>query len=385
MTESSSPSRLPLSRRGLLLSSAAAAASAALPRAVTADGMPKPSGPAASTLSYRPLVLKLAHTWTIARGSADEKKNGLLTFVSEGVTGYGEAAANKRWSQSWETSEAAYAKVEKAVAGLSPWDHLTCLEKAEAAAGNDHEVVAALDMALWDWKGKRLGRPVHELLGVPAHGMPVTTFSIGIDTVEVIKQKVKEAAAFPKLKVKLGLANDEENVAAIRSVSSQPITVDANEGWTTVEEAKKKILWLNGVHPIFLEQPMPAAMDGEMTKLRGLATFPILGDEGVLTAADVAKKPGLFDGVVVKLAKAGGITRSWEQIVVARAVGLKTMCGCMIESSVGIAAGLALGPLFDWLDLDGCLLLAKDPFTGLKIAKGVWSMPEGPGLGVTPV
>jgi L-alanine-DL-glutamate epimerase-like enolase superfamily enzyme len=349
--------------------------------------MPKPAAGAAAApaLSYRPLVLKLAHTWTIARGSADEKRNGLLTLAAEGVTGYGEAAANKRWSQSYETSEAAFARLEKAVAGLSPWDHLTILEKAEAAAGNDHEVVAALDMALWDWKGKRLGRPVHQLLGVPAHGMPVTTFSIGIDTAEVMKQKVREAAAFPKLKIKIGLANDEENIAAIRSVTDKPITVDANEGWTTVEEAKKKILWLNGVKPIYLEQPMPAAMDAEMAQLRGLATYPILGDEGVLTAADVAKKAGLYDGVVVKLAKAGGITRAWEQIVVARAVGLKTMCGCMIESSVGIASGLALGPLFDWLDLDGNLLLAKDPFTGLKIARGVWTMPEGPGLGVTPV
>jgi L-alanine-DL-glutamate epimerase-like enolase superfamily enzyme len=373
------------SRRGLILSGAAAGAAAALPEALFARG---PSAPAAApgvVLSYRPLVLKLAHTWTIARGSSDEKKNGLLTVVSEGVTGYGEAAANKRWNQSWETSEAAYARVEKAVQGLSPWDHLTWLEKAEAVAGGDHEVVAALDEALWDWKGKRLGRPVHELLGVPTHGMPVTTFSIGIDTADVMKQKTKEAAAFPRLKIKIGLANDEENIAAIRSVTDKPLTVDANEGWTTVEETRKKIAWLNGIKPLFLEQPMPAAMDAEMAKLKGLAAYPVMADEGVLTAADVAKKAGLFDGVVVKLSKAGGITRSWEQIVVARALGLKTMCGCMIESSVGIAAGLALGPLFDWLDLDGNLLLAKDPFAGLRIEKGVWEMPKGPGLGVTPV
>lgn len=374
-----------LSRRGLLLSSAAAAASAALPRAVTADGMPKPSGGAAPALGYRKLPLKLAHTWTIARGSSDEKENGLLTVTAEGMTGYGEAAANKRWNQSFETSEAAFARVEKAVAGLSPWDHLTILERAEEAAGNDHEVVAALDMALWDWKGKRLGRPIHQILGVPAHGMPISTFSIGIDKADVMKQKVREAAAFPRLKIKIGLANDEENIAAVRSVTDKPITVDANEGWTTVEEARKKILWLNGVKPFYLEQPMPAAMDAEMAKLKGLATYPILCDEGVLSPPDVAKKAGLYDGVVVKLAKAGGITRAWQEIIVARAVGLKTMCGCMIESSVGIAAGLALGPLFDWLDLDGCLLLAKDPFTGLKIANGVWTMPEGLGLGVVPV
>ncbi len=372
-----------LSRRGLILSSAAAAASASLPEALFAAAPAAAPSPTFA-LSYKPLLLKLAHTWTIARGSSDEKKNGLLTVTAEGHTGYGEAAANKRWNQSFETSEAAFARVQKAVAGLSPWDHLTILEKAEAAAGGDHEVVAALDIALWDWKGKRLGRPVHELLGVPAHGMPVTTFSIGIDTAEVMKQKTKEAAAYPKLKVKIGLANDEENIAAIRSVSSQPITVDANEGWTSVEEAKKKILWLNGIKPLYLEQPMPAAMDAEMAKLKGLAAYPVLADEGVLTAADVAKKAGLFDGVVVKLAKAGGITRAWEQIVVARALSMKTMCGCMIESSVGIAAGLALGPLFDWLDLDGNLLLAKDPFTGLRIAKGVWEMPMGPGLGVVP-
>ncbi len=374
----------PISRRGLILSSAAAAASSALPEALFAESPSRPSS-APVSLAYRPLVLKLAHTWTIARGSSDEKKNGLLTITAEGVTGYGEAAANKRWNQSFETSEAAYAKVEKAVQGLSPWDHLTWLEKAEAAAGNDHEVVAALDIALWDWKGKRLGRPVHQLLGVPSSGMPVTTFSIGIDTAEVMKQKTKEAAAFPKLKIKIGLPSDEENIAAIRSVSSQALTVDANEGWATVDEARRKILWLNGVKPLYLEQPMPAALDGEMVKLKGLAAYPVLADEGVLRAADVAKKAGLFDGVVVKLAKAGGITRSWEQVVVARAVGLKTMCGCMIESSVGIAAGVALGPLFDWLDLDGNLLLAKDPFTGLRIDKGVWAMPEGPGLGVTPV
>jgi len=374
-----------LSRRGLILSGAAAGAAAALPEALFARGTSAPDAGSALSISYRPLVLKLAHTWTIARGSSDEKKNGLVTIVAEGATGYGESAANKRWNQSWDTSEAAFARVEKAVAGLSPWDHLTFLEKAEAAAGGDHEVVAALDMALWDWKGKRLGRSVHELLGIPAHGMPITTFSIGIDTADVMKQKTREAAAFPRLKIKIGLPNDEENIAAIRSVTDKPITVDANEGWTSVDEAKKKIQWLNGVKPLFLEQPMPAAMDAEVAKLKGLAAYPLFGDEGVLTASDVAKKAGLYDGVVVKLAKAGGITRSWEQIVVARAVGLKTMCGCMIESSVGIAAGVALGPLFDFLDLDGNLLLAKDPFTGLKIDKGVWEMPKGPGLGVVPV
>lgn len=215
--------------------------------------------------------------------------------------------------------------------------------------------------------------------------MPITTFSIGIDTAEVMKQKVLEAAAFPRLKIKIGLPNDEENIAAIRSVTNKPITVDANEGWTSVDEAKKKIAWLNGVKPLFLEQPMPAAMDAEMAKLKGLATFPILGDEGVLHASDVAAKAGLFEGVVLKIAKSGGITRVYEMAAVARAVGLKLMLGCMIESSLGIAAGVAVGPLFDWLDIDGNLLLASDPFKGLSITSGRWALPDGPGLGVVSV
>lgn len=370
-----------ISRRGLLVSSAAAAATSALPPALFADPMLKASGASDVSLSYQVLPLRLAHTWTIARGSSDDKKNGLLTLTAEGVTGYGEAAANKRWNQSYETSEVAFARVKEAVANLSPWEHLTWLERAEKASGPDSEVVAALDLALWDWKGKRLSRPVHELLGVPKGRMPVTTFSIGIDTAEVMKQKVREAAAYPRLKIKIGLANDEENIAAIRSVTDKPITVDANEGWTTVEETKKKLAWLNTVKPLYLEQPMPAAMDGEMVKVKG-ATFPILGDEGVLHASDVAAKAGLFDGVVLKLQKSGGITRVYEMTAVARAVGLKLMLGCMIESSLGIAAGVAVGPLFDWLDIDGNLLVANDPFKGLSITEGRWSLPDAPGLGV---
>jgi L-Ala-D/L-Glu epimerase len=184
------------------------------------------------------------------------------------------------------------------------------------------------------------------------------------------------------LKVKIGLANDEENIAAIRSVTDRPITVDTNEGWTTVEETRKKLEWLNIVKPLYLEQPMPAAMDAEMVKLKGIATFPILADEGITAPSDIPSRAGLFDGVVLKLAKAGGITRTYEEIAVARALGMKLMCGCMIESSLGIAAALALGPLFDWLDLDGNLLVSNDPWKGLTITKGVWAMPKGPGLGV---
>lgn len=372
--------RHPVSRRALLGSAGSLAAAGFLPEALLAAEKPAAAPPA--TLDFRPMHLKLAHTWTIARGSSDEKKNGVLSVTAEGVTGCGEAAANKRWGQSWETAEAAFRRVKAAVAGTSPWEHLLLLERAEAEAGPDAEVVAALDTALWDWKGRRLGAPVHRLLGIPSGRMPVTSFSIGIDTPEAMKQKTREAAAYPLLKVKVGLAEDEVNLAAVRSVTTKPIRVDANEGWKGGEEAARKLAWLKGQGVELVEQPLPVDRNADMAKLRPKAGIPLVADESVLHPRDVPPLAGLFDGINVKLAKCGGITRALELVAVARALGLKTMLGCMIESSLGIAAGVAIAPLFDWVDLDGNLLLAADPWKGLRIEAGRWRLPEGPGLGV---
>src|SRR5262245_53074219 len=217
-----------LSRRGFVSGGALAASSAFLPRALAETPKGESKGAA---LEFRPLPLTLTHTWTIARGSATEKKNGLLTLTADGVTGWGEAAANVRYKQSYDTGEAAFHRVKEAVHGLSPWEHLLWLERAEKAAGDDYEIVAALDMALWDWKGKKVGRPVHELLGIPKDRMSVTTFSIGIDTAEVMKAKVKEAEKYPALKIKVGLPSEEENITAIRSVTMSTIHVTVDGDW----------------------------------------------------------------------------------------------------------------------------------------------------------
>jgi L-alanine-DL-glutamate epimerase-like enolase superfamily enzyme len=374
----------PLTRRDLLAASGSLAASALLP-AIAAAAPAKAAAATGATLSLAPMLLKLRHTWTIARGSSDEKKNGLLTLASGGITGYGETAANKRYGQSWESGEAAFAKVKSACEGLSPWEHLAWLERAEAVAGGDSQVVAALDMALWDWKGKAVGQPVWKLLGIPTGRMAQTTFSIGIDTAEVMKEKVKEAAPYPLLKVKVGLPTDEENVTAIRSVTKKPIRVDANEGWASPEEALKKIAWLKTMGVEFVEQPLPAARNAEMKAVKGAAVLPLVADESVLHAKDVPALVGLFDGVNAKLAKCGGITRAYELAALGRALGFKLMLGCMIESSLGIAAAVAVAPLYDWLDLDGNLLVANDPWKGLTLSDGRWELPGAPGLGVVPV
>jgi len=369
-----------LSRRDLV---GLAAASALGSSGTAFGGAAPPPARTRATLEFSPMLLRLTHTWTIARGSSDEKKNGLLKVTADGVTGYGEAACNKRYGQSWESAEAAFAKVKEAVDGLSPWEHLHWLERAEKAAGLDCEVTAALDMALWDWKGKKLGQPVHRLLGMPTDRMPVTSFSIGIDTAEVMKAKVKEAEKYPLLKVKVGLPNDEENVSAIRSVTRKPIRVDANEGWKTPEEALQKIAWLKSMGIEFVEQPLHAEKNADMKQVHAAATLPLVGDESVLHAADVPPLLGLFDGINVKLAKCGGVTRSYELAALGRALGFKLMLGCMIESSLGIAAGVTVAPLYDWLDLDGNLLISNDPWKGLVLGSdGRWKLPDGPGLGV---
>ena len=373
----------PMSRRDLLAASGSLAASALLPRVAEAAA-PAVAAATGATLDLKPMLLKLRHTWTISRNSSSEKKNGLLTLTSAGITGYGETAANVRYGQGWESGEAAFAKVKTACAGLSPWEHLAWLERAEEVAGGDSQVVAALDMALWDWKGKAVGQPVWKLLGIPTGRMAQTTFSIGIDSAEVMKEKVKEAEPYPLLKVKVGLANDEENVAAVRSVTKKPIRVDANEGWASPEEALKKIAWLKTMGIEFVEQPLPAARNAEMKAVKAGSVLPLVADESVLHVSDVPSLVGLFDGVNAKLAKCGGITRAYELAALGRALGFRLMLGCMIESSLGIAAAVAVAPLFDWLDLDGNLLVANDPWKGLTLKEGRWELPTAPGLGVVP-
>lgn len=372
-----------LSRRHLLAGSAALAAGSLLPEAaLSSEGAAAAPATGKPVLALSPLELKLTHTWTLSRGSSTEKKNGLLTLAADGVTGFGEAAANVRYGQSWESGEVAFARVKSAVEGLSPWEHLEWISRAEKEAGGDSQIVAALDMALWDWKGKKLGVPVHRLLGVPMDRMAVTTYTIGIDTPAMMQKKVKEGEKYPSLKVKVGLPNDEENVKAVRAVTAKPIRVDANEGWQTPEEAISRIRWLATMGIEFVEQPLPASKNALMKPVKAASPLPLVADESVLHPRDIPALVGLFDGINVKLAKCGGITRAYEMAAIGRALGFKLMLGCMIESSLGIAAGVAVAPLFDWLDLDGNLLIASDPFKGLTILDGRWQEPMGPGLGV---
>ncbi|MBI3820372.1 MAG: dipeptide epimerase [Planctomycetes bacterium] len=340
-----------------------------------------------ATLEFAPLELSLRHPWTTARNTSNVKKNGLLTIAADGVIGYGEAAPNVRYGQNYDLSAQAFTRIRAAVNGLAPMEHLEWIARAEEVAGANMETVAALDMALWDWKGKICNKSVSELLGVPRaiEKMPPTSYSIGIDVPELLKRKVREAEAFSVLKIKLGAGRDAEHIAAVREATSKRLRVDINEGWKSVSETVDKIHWLAEQGVELLEQPLPAIDRHGAQAIYEQSVLPVIADESLLRIRDLGACAGAFHGVNIKLSKCGGIARALEMAAAARALGLKLMIGCMIESSVGIAAAAAIGPLFDWVDLDGNLLIDADPFAGLTLDGGRWRLPHAPGLGVAPV
>jgi L-alanine-DL-glutamate epimerase-like enolase superfamily enzyme len=233
-----------------------------------------------------------------------------------------------------------------------------------------------------DWIGQRMNVPLYRLCGLDPWDAPVTTFSIGIDTPEITKQKVKDAEAFPVLKIKVGLDTDEATIEAVRSVTKKPLRVDANEGWKDKEEAVRKINWLETQGVEFVEQPMPAHMIAETRWVRKRVHLPLIADEAAVSARAIPGLADAYDGVNVKLDKCGGIQQALRMIYVAESLDMKTMLGCMVSSSVSVTAAAHLSPLVDYADLDGNLLIANDPYSGVKVEKGKLILLDGPGLGV---
>ena len=348
---------------------------------IAAAGERRAKEPTRLSVSQRRLLLR--HTWTIARNSSDFKDNVFVRLERDGVTGWGEAAPNVRYGQSAEQTTAAIEKARPLIEA-GDWLHYVDLRgQWEQAIPEQSCACAALDIALLDWVGQKLKVPLYRLFGLDASKTPVTTFSIGIDAPEVIKQKVKEARDFPVLKIKVGTENDAQIVTAVREATDRPLRVDANEGWHDKEQALEKIQWLQRMGVELIEQPLPAAMVEETAWLRERAGIPIIADEAVKRAGDIPKLAGAYDGINIKLMKAGGIQEAMRMIHVARALGLKIMLGCMIESSVAISAAAQISPLVDYADLDGNLLIANDPFVGVGVKEGKLVLNDRPGLGVS--
>jgi L-Ala-D/L-Glu epimerase len=321
-------------------------------------------------------TLRLAERFGIARGSRTEQQVVRAELEAEGVTGRGEAAPILYRG---ETVDSALAFLEHARPPADPFALETALASQGDAAGR-----AALDAALHDWVGRRLGVPVWRLLGLSREAAPVTSYTIGIDSLEGTRDRARRARGFRALKVKVGGAGDLARLEAVRGEVDAPVRVDANEGWT-LEQARELVPALVELGVELVEQPFPA---GDMESLRGLRELsprpPVILDEGCQDLRDVAGAAGHADGINIKLAKSGGLREAVRMVHAARALGLRVMLGCMVESQLGIAPAAQIASLADWVDLDGHLLLADEPFAGLELRDGRVLPSAAAGLGVEP-
>ena len=327
--------------------------------------------------------LKLRHTWTTTMSSSEYRDTLSVRFNVQGVEGVGEGAPIVRYKETAEGARDAVESIRSLLISADPWKFEKLMPSVFREVQGQYAAKAAVDIALFDWIGKKLGVPLYRYFGLDAADAPLTTFSIGIDTPETTRAKVREAHQFPILKIKVGLDTDEATIEAVRNVTKKPLRVDANEGWKDKEEAVRKINWLETQGVEFVEQPMPAAMLEETRWVRSHVHIPIIADEACLGPAAVPKLVDSYDGVNVKLDKCGGILEAKRTIDIAKALGMKTMLGCMVSSSVSVTAAAHLSPLVDYADLDGNLLISNDPFSGVQVHEGKLVLPDGPGLGLT--
>ncbi len=379
-----------MNRRDWLKAAGALGAAAALPLERLAALNPhqrKAAGRAASSgrNKFESEVKRLTtrHTWTTTMSASSYRDTLFVRFARDGVTGYGEGAPIVRYKEDAKSGQEALEAIRSMIEAADPWQFQKFMQEVFAKVEGNKAAKAALDIALMDWAGKKLNVPLYRYFGLDAKDAPITTFSIGIDTPEITKQKTREAAAFPILKIKVGLDTDEPTIEAVRTVTDKPLRVDANEGWTDREVAVRKINWLASKGVEFIEQPIPAGRLEDVRWIRERVKMPIIADEEVTHADVIPKLVGIYDGVNVKLDKAGGIQEAYRWISIARALGLKTMLGCMVSSSCSVTAAAHLSPLVDYADLDGNLLIANDPFSGVKVQEGKLVLPNGPGLGLT--
>jgi L-alanine-DL-glutamate epimerase-like enolase superfamily enzyme len=373
-------------RRTFLKRSALAGASLALGR-TTLLSLGRTAGTASTTgnpmkLRFYPYTLELKHVFTVATYSRSTTPVMMVEVEQDGIVGYGEASMPPYLGESQATATAFLSKVEMAKYP-DPFRLEDILRDIDAIAPGNNAAKAAVDIALHDWVGKKMGNPWYRIWGLDPSKTPVTTFTIGIDTKDVVRQKVREADIYKVLKVKLGRENDKEMIETIREVTNKPIRVDVNQGWKDREFALKMIEWLATKGVEFVEQPMPKEQPDDIAWLRAKSPLPIVGDESVVRLADIRKAIGVFDGINIKLMKSTGMREAFKMISTARALGMKVMIGCMTETSCAISAAAQLSPLADYADLDGALLISNDMFSGASIVDGKVTLTEGPGIGAT--
>lgn len=342
----------------------------------------KNSSRAALKLRFIPYELQLRHVFTIASNSRTTTPVVLTEIEYDGVKGYGEASMPPYLGESQETVLKFLSQVNLGQFN-DPFLMEDILAYVDGIMPGNHAAKASVDIALHDLTGKLVGEPCYRLWGLDPQKTPDTSFTIGMDTPEVVKQKTLEAEPYHILKVKLGLGDDKMMVDTIRSVSDKPICVDVNQGWKDRNYALEMAHWLKERNVVFIEQPMPKTQTDDIAWLTENSPLPVVADEAVQGIDDLLAIKGIYSGVNIKLMKCGGMSSAFKMAQMARAMKMKVMIGCMTETSCAVSAAAQLSPLVDWADLDGNLLISNDCWEGMLIRDGKITLNDRPGIGIT--
>ena len=374
-----------MNRRNFLKAGLFGAVAAASPISISAlDSATRPRlGGKSGRLNLRffPYELKLRHAFNLARSQRTTTPDVQVEIEYDGLVGYGEASMPPYLGENVES-------VTKFLSSLDlsqfsdPFRIEEIHEYMDSVAPDNRAAKASVDIALHDLLGKIMGQPWYKIWGLNPDKCPNTSFTIGIDKPDVVRQKVDEASPYKVIKVKMGLDNDKELVEIIRSKTDVPICVDANQGWADKEKALEMGHWLAERNCLFVEQPMDKKAIDDTAWLRERSPLPIIADEFLQRLPDVRRAAGAYDGINIKLMKSTGMHEAYQMATLARAMGMKVMLGCMTETSCAVTAAAQLAPLVDWADLDGNLLIANDRFDGIRIVDGKVTIPERPGIGV---
>ncbi|MDE6278247.1 MAG: dipeptide epimerase [Muribaculaceae bacterium] len=374
-----------MNRRNFLKAGLFGAVAAASPISLSAlDSATKPLlGGKSGRLNLRffPYELQLRHAFNLARNQRTTTPGVQVEIEYDGLVGYGEASMPPYLGESVESVTRFLSSLDLSQFS-DPFRIEDIHEYMDAVAPDNRAAKASVDIALHDLLGKIMGQPWYKIWGLNPDKCPNTSFTIGIDKADVVRQKVDEASPYKVIKVKMGLDNDKELVEIIRSKTDVPICVDANQGWDNKEKALEMCHWLAERNCLFVEQPMDKKAIDETAWLRERSPLPIIADEFLQRLPDVRRAAGAYDGINIKLMKSTGLHEAHQMANLARAMGMKVMLGCMTETSCAVTAAAQLAPMADWADLDGNLLIANDRFDGIKIVDGKVTIPDRPGIGV---
>lgn len=332
-------------------------------------------------LSYRPYELQLRHVFTVATNSRTTTPVVLTSIEYEGVTGFGEASMPPYLGESHESVLNFLSKVDLEQFS-DPFLMEDILAYVEGVMPGNYAAKASIDIALHDLTGKLMGQPWFRIWGLDPKKAPVTSFTIGIDTADVVREKTLEASAFRQLKIKMGRDNDREMIDVVRSVTDVPVFVDVNQGWKDRNYALEMANYLSERGTLFIEQPMPKEQVEDIAWLTERSPLPIVADEALQTVSQLLGMKGIYSGINIKLMKCGGMHAAYKMITMARQMDMKILIGCMTETSCAVSAAAQLSPLVDWADLDGNLLISNDIYDGMTVADGRIILPDRPGIGI---